>query len=214
GRGGVGRGVAWETKPQPIRAARIFSTGTVTPDDKAPVRDASGLFDVAVDRHNGNLYAVWQDTRFRGVEEVAFAMSTDGGVTWTAPVRINQTPANANHLRQHAFVPSVAVNDGGVLTVTYYDFRNDDLTGELTDHWAVFCSPATKNCANRASWGDEVRLTDTSFDILDAPIARGHFLGDYMGLATAGNDELPVFGIVDGLNQTSIFIRRILGPSS
>ena len=207
-------GATFQTKPRPIRAERIFSTGTVTPDDKAPVRDASILFDVAVDHHNGNLYAVWQDTRFRGVEEVAFAMSTDGGVSWTTPTRVNQTPANANVLRQQAFVPSVAVNDAGVVTVTYYDFRNDDSTGELTDHWAVFCSPATENCANRASWGDEVRLTDQSFDILDAPIARGHFLGDYMGLATAGNDELPVFGIADGPDQTIIFIRRILGPSS
>jgi hypothetical protein len=209
------QGATFQTKPQPIRAARIFSSGTVTPDDEAPVRDASILFDVAVDRNNGNLYAVWQDTRFRGVEEVAFAMSTDGGVSWTTPVRINQTPANAdNALRQQAFVPSVAVNDAGVVTVTYYDFRNDDTTGELTDHWAVFCSPATEDCDVRASWGDEVRLTDTSFDILDAPIARGHFLGDYMGLATSGNDELPVFGIPDGPDETSIFIRRILGPSS
>ncbi len=208
------QGATFQTKPQPIRAARIFSSGTVTPDDEAPVRDASILFDVAVDRTNGNLYAVWQDTRFRGVEEVAFAMSEDDGVSWTTPVRVNQTPAATNALRQQAFVPSVAVNDAGVLTVTYYDFRNDDLTGELTDHWAVFCNPAAKNCGLRASWGDEVQLTEDSFDILDAPIARGHFLGDYMGLATAGNDELPVFGIADGPDQTSIFIRRILGPSS
>src|SRR5262249_37351854 len=105
-------------------------------------------------------------------------------------------------------------NDGGVLTVTYYDFRNDDSTGELVDHWGEFCNPATKNCANAAGWGDEVRLTDRSFDILDAPVARGHFLGDYMGLATAGNDELPVCGIPAGWDEKSIFIRRILGPSS
>jgi hypothetical protein len=208
------KGATFQTKPQPIRAARIFSSGTVTPDDEAPVRDGSILFDVAVDRNNGNLYAVWQDTRFRGVEEVAFAMSTDDGVTWTTPIRVNQTPANAtNALRQQAFVPSVAVNDAGVLTVTYYDFRNDDPTGELTDHWAAFCSPPAEDCAVAANWGDEVRLTDDSFDILDAPIARGHFLGDYVGLATAGNDGLPVFGIADGPDQTSIFIRRILGPA-
>ena len=208
------KGATFRTKPQPIRAARILSNGTVTPDDQAPVRDASALFDVAVDRNNGNLYAVWQDARFRGVDEVAFAMSTDGGDTWTTPTRINQTPANANTLRQQAFVPSVAVNDAGVLTVTYYDFRNDGAAGELTDHWAVFCSPSAEDCSSAASWGDEVRLTDVSFNMLDAPVAGGHFLGDYMGLATAGNDGLPVFGIADDPDETSIFIRRILGPSS
>jgi hypothetical protein len=163
----------------PIRAARIFSTGTITPDTHAPVRDASILFDVAVNPMDGALYAVWQDTRFDGIEEVAFAMSTDGGMTWTTPIKVDKTPPNSNRLRQQAFIPSVAVNSGGMLVVTYYDFRNDNSSGELTDHWAVFCDPGASDCADPANWGDEVRLTNTSFDILDAPVARGHFLGDY-----------------------------------
>jgi hypothetical protein len=206
-------GATFETKPHPIRAERIFSSGTVTPDNRAPVRDASILFDVAVDPIDGTLYAVWQDTRFAGVEQVAFAMSTDGGSSWTTPIKISQTPDSTNALREQAFVPSVAVNSAGVIVVTYYDFRNDGAVGELTDHWAVFCDPSADDCADPTSWGDEVRLTDTSFNILNAPIARGHFLGDYMGLAAAGDDVLPVFGIADGVNQTSIYTRRIDLPA-
>ena len=45
-----------------------------------------------------------------------------------------------------------------------------------------------------ASWGDEPRLTNRSFDMLNAPIARGHFLGDYMGLVAANNVVHPLFG--------------------
>ena len=53
----------------------------------------------------------------------------------------------------------------------------------------------------------EVRLTDASFNFLDAPNARGYFLGDYQGLAAAGVDFLPVFCLPEG-----VFVRR-LSPS-
>ena len=93
--------------------------------------------------------------------------------------------------------------------MTYYDFRLDGASGELADYWAVSCS---SNCASTASWGNEQRLTAKSFDMLQAPVARGHFLGDYMGLATAGNDAIPVFGIATGSNLTDLVTRRISMP--
>ena len=202
-----------------IRAAQIFSlavanpVGTFTPDDNLPVRDAGILFDPAVDPHTGALYLVWQDDRFsrrNAVDQVAFSMSTNGGRTWTTPIKINKTPFNFNVKRQAAFIPTIAVNSAGVLVATYYDFRNDDLTGELTDQWAVFCDPQVRNCAKPASWGNEQRLTDTSFDIRDAPtVGAGEFLGDYMGSASASSDVHPAFGIADGSEQTSIFTRNI-----
>ena len=42
------KGTSWQPVRAPIRAARIFSNGVVTPDESIPVRDASILFDVAV----------------------------------------------------------------------------------------------------------------------------------------------------------------------
>ena len=45
--------------------------------------------------------------------------------------------------------------------------------------------------------------------MLDAPVARGHFLGDYMGLARAGDAVYPVFGVATGPNLTDLFTRRI-----
>jgi hypothetical protein len=57
----------------PSYAAVIATVlGVVTPDAQFLVRDASILFDVAVDSQNGNLYLVWQDVRFHGIDEVAF----------------------------------------------------------------------------------------------------------------------------------------------
>jgi len=203
------KGDTWAPKNKPIRAARIFSNGAVTPDNMVPVRDASILFDVAVDPVDGSLYAVWQDIRFSGLEEVAFAMSADGGYTWSTPIKINQTPPNAEHpLRTQAFLPSIAAADDGTLSVTYYDFRNDDSTGELADYFAVVCSGG---CSDPANWKNEVRLTDTSFDYLNAPDAGGLFLGDYEGLASDGLDFTPVFGIaLDSSDPASIFFRRVI----
>src|SRR4051812_11910163 len=201
-------GKTWEKRPTVAAVEEPF--GSVTPDKQEPIRDAVNLFDVAVDPESGNLYAVFEDSRFRGVNEVASLMSTDGGNTWSRLIRINQTPASANPLRQQAIIPSIEVGPGGVLVVTYYDFRNDNNTGELADYWAVFCDPKKTNCGVASNWGDEVRLTTKSFDYLDAPVARGHFLGDYMGLERAGNAVLPAFGIADGKNKTSIYTRRII----
>ena len=195
----------------PSYAAGIATVfGIVTPDSQELVRDASILFDTAVDPRNGKIYLVWQDVRFHGVDEVAFAMSTNGGQSWSTPVQINKTPPNANPLRQQVFVPSIEVGKGGKLVVTYYDFRFDTDDGrERADHWAVFCDPDDDDCRNPQNWGGERRLTTRSFDMLNAPEANGLFLGDYMGLVAAGNKVFPAFGIADGEDLTSIYTRSI-----
>jgi hypothetical protein len=194
------------------RYAAVIATvnGVVTPDTEELVRDGSILFDVAVDRRKGDLYLVWQDVRFNGVDEVAFAMSTDGGNRWSVPVKISKTPSNRNELREQVFVPSVEVAANGKLVVTYYDFRFDRDDGrEATDYWAVFCDPGRENCRQSANWGDEARLTNRSFNMLDAPIAGGYFLGDYMGLVAANNVVHPVFGEAVRPDVTNIYTRRL-----
>jgi hypothetical protein len=208
--------------PPPISrmntTANVLITGVFTPDRLFAVRDAALLFDVAVDPRSGNLYLVWQDKRFRPFtfegfslgDKVVFTMSTDGGLTWSLPILVSQTPRNANRFREQAFLPSVAVDGNGTIVVTYYDFRND-VPGprELSDHWAVSCRPAVADCAVASSWGEEVRLTDRSFNYYQAPVARGLFLGDYMGLAGAGPFVHALYGIADGVDRTTLLTRRL-----
>ena len=203
-------GQTWLPRGRPIRTNKILPLSTVTPDEEIGIRDGAVLFDVAVDPANGNLYAVWQDARFSGFEldEIAFSMSTDGGFNWTNPIKVNATPPNAeNPLRQQAFLPSVEVA-GGTVGVSYYDFRNDTDTGELADHFLIHCHGS---CGNPANWGDEVRVTDTSFDYEQAPIARELFLGDYVGLASDGTDFLSFFPQSSAADAASGFFRRV-GP--
>ena len=129
----------------------------------------------------GNLYAVWQDRRFTGAAKIALSMSTDGGLHWTAPIRIDQSPGNVQ-----AFTPQVHVASDGTVGVTYYDLENATASQPgLTDEFIVHCHSACANAANWAS-GGETRLSPKSFDMLTAPVAVGPFVGDYEGLTSSG----------------------------
>jgi hypothetical protein len=206
-----------ETWSQEIIVAKDLGRGALDPDTSKAIRAEGGIPEVAVDRHNGNLYVVWQDTRFSGVDEIALSRSTDGGLTWSAPIKVSQTPRSSVALNQQAFVPNIRVADDGTVAVTYYDFRNNDASpGVPTDYWIVHChQSATTSCANAANWGNEARLSDTSFDIEQAPAARGpvgYFLGEYEGLTSTGNTFRPVFVQVNNgnkSNRTDVFATTV-----
>jgi hypothetical protein len=182
--------------------------GITDPNTGATVRSGEPIFGVTADQH-GNLYAVWADGRFSDFthDDIAFAMSTNGGRTWSAPIKVNQTPTTIPAGDQQAFTPSVAVAANGVVAVTYYDFRNNTGgPGLLTDYWIAH---ADSNFTSPASWNQENRLTDTSFNLALAPrTSRGYFVGDYEGLVAAGNNFDALFAqAVSASDPASIFFR-------
>lgn len=182
------RGGRWLPAGRPVRIAKIIEAPVTDPDTSEPHRTAEVLFDVAADLNTGALYAVWQDRRFTGRSAIAFTMSTDGGSSWSAPVRIDKTPRTGT-ANDQAFLPSVDVAEDGTVGVTYYDFRNNTTGGGTsTDHWFLHCHAG---CSNAANWEEE--HVDGPFDARQAPFARGYFLGDYVGLDHAGNAFTPFF---------------------
>ena len=194
-----------------------WGTSVVDPKTGQIVSDPTNP-SFAVDRLNGNLYAIWEDGRFSNFQynDTAFAMSADGGLTWSVPIRVNRTPLDVPPANRQAFFPSIAVAEDGTIGVSYYDFRfNDANPGLPTDRWLVLCHPSSARPAiNPANWGSEVRLTDSSFN-MEAVVAKilnmkdRFFIGDYFGLATAGNDFVSVFIQPDHDNVTSAFFRRV-----
>jgi hypothetical protein len=181
-----------------------------------PIRAGDLIPEVAVDPSNGNLYAVWMDARFDGGlfitdhDNIAFTQSTDGGRTWSPPIKVNKTPTSEPNYDQQAFTPSVHVDADGTVTVTYYDFRNNTASPAAleTDYFAVSCESGSENCASPASWEEE-RITPVSFDIRKAPFARGYFLGDYMGLDHAGPAFAAMFGQAFAQNDASQYFSRL-----
>jgi len=161
-----------------------------------PIRTGDILFDVAVNRDDGALYAVVQDARFSGFryDTIALTRSTDGGATWSPLVRINPgSDAGARPDDRQAFTPAVHVGDDGTVTVTFYDFRNNSAADGIlaTDQWAVHCHASSEDCSQPASWDEETRVTPASFDMRQAPFARGYFTGDYEGLSFSRSDGDP-----------------------
>src|SRR5262249_17357003 len=128
-------GQTWQVEPTPVGDILPLGDTTLLPGARGVPNPDGGLgveaedwfFGVAADPANGNLYAVWQDARFSNSQYtgIAFSMSTDGGLTWSAPIKVNQTPEDIPAGNRQAILPSVAVNRDGVVAVTYYDRRNN-----------------------------------------------------------------------------------------
>lgn len=199
-------------KVDPIVIDKLGTVAIRDPETGDDVRTGDIIPDIAVDPGSGNLYAVWQDARFSGgaFDSIAFSRSTDGGFTWTPAIKVNATPTAIPDGNEQAFTPSVHVSADGTVGVTYYDFRNNttDETTLPTDYWIVHCHAA---CSSAASWGNEARLTDVSFDMRKAPNAGGFFTGDYAGLTAVGDDFGAFFSATHGSDPSSTFYRTA-GP--
>ena len=203
------QGATWTKKE--IVIDDFFRGIVVDPDDNQPVRTGDINPEVAVDPSTGTLYAVWQDSRFGPRSSVAFSQSLDGGLTWSPTIKVNKTPTDIPLGNQQAFTPMIKVAADGTIGVNYYDFRNNPSDPAVlgTDAFLVHCHPtAPAACANPANWGGEVRLTDATFDMADAPVARGFFTGDYEGLDVDGADFMPLWSMPQGADPSSVFVRR------
>jgi hypothetical protein len=205
------RGQTWT--PQPTHVASQQFVAVTDPDTGQPVASGVAYAPVAGNPSNGNLYAAWQDARFSGGQYngIVFSMSSDGGLTWSEPIQINQTPTDIDPGDQQAFLPTIQVAADGTVGVTYYDFRfNDPQPGLPTDYWFVHAHPEDPGgLTNPANWAQELRLTNRSFDLERAPNPRGYFVGDYEGLAAAGNSFLALFTQPHRRDPDNIFFRRL-----
>ncbi len=131
----------------------------------------------AADPHNGTLYLTWADER-NGDADILLVRSTDGGATWSAPVRVNDDPL---HRGKDQFQPQLAVAPNGMVSVMFFDRRNDP-NNFLID---VYLAQSTNG---GQSFHANARVTTVSWNPdLDAPIPSdgSHltFIGDYQGLA-------------------------------
>ena len=172
------KGLTWSL---PVVIAALQALGTRDPETGTPIRDGATLGSIAAGR-NGTLAVAWQDSRFSGGvrDGIAFSRSTDGGLTWSAPVRVNSVPT------VQALIPAVNVRSDGTIGVTYYVLRNNtnDPTTLPADYWLA-------RSTDGISW-IETHVSGP-FDLAIAPNAGGLFLGDYQALASIGNVFVPFF---------------------
>ncbi len=173
------RGATWSA---PIYIADLLAVGTRDPESGSSIREGSIIPSIAASP-SGDVYVVWQDSRFSGgaFDAIALSRSVDSGATWSTPIRANAV-ANVP-----AFTPSVHVNRDGVLGVSYYDIRNNTpAPALLTDAWLA------RSGDGGATWTEQ--RIDASFDLLTAPNANGFFVGDYQGLVSSDGMFVAFYG--------------------
>ena len=171
-------GTTWSA---PVTISSLTSVGVNDPQSGTRVRDGSGIPAMSLGP-GGVIYVAWQDSRFSSGQRdgIAMAQSSDGGLTWSAPVEVN-----ADHNVQ-AFTPTIHVRADGVIGVTYYDLRNDTASSALflADCWLVTSS-------------DGVNFKETHlsgpFDLNQAAHAEGLFLGDYQALTATASAFVPFY---------------------
>jgi hypothetical protein len=195
-------GSTW-TKPRVI--ADLRTAFVSDPNTGQAIRTGDIIPEPAIDPASGQLYVVWQDSRFTGghFDEVALSTSTNGGASWSAPIQVNtNTPSN-----RPGFTPMIHVSSDGTVGVSFYDFRN--LTTETatlpTDYWFV------SSTTHGASFGNEVHLAGP-FDMLTAPFAGGFFVGDYEGIDTSATSFVPFFvqaNSGNSANRTDVFTATV-----
>ncbi len=195
------KGATWSA---PIKIADELAVGTADPETGAPVRDGAIIAQLAIGPR-GRVVVVWQDARFSGgaVDGIALSQSSDGGLTWSAPVQVNRDPTVP------AFTPSVHIRNDGTIGVTYYDFRSNTVDPATlpTDYWLA-------RSRDGLTWR-ESRVSQ-AFDLAKAPVARGYFLGDYQGLVSLGPLFLPFYVKTtdDTANRNDVYLNFALNLAS
>jgi hypothetical protein len=190
-------GATWS---DPAVVARV-NREELTVGEERVVRSGSALPDVAVDATTGRLAVVWAERGARGRgREIRLAVSSDGGATWGDPAVVERGSDAP------AFTPMVEYDAGGTLGISYYDLRNDEPGND-----AVATDRFLATSDDDGDTWRERRLTDESFELLTAPDAGGLFLGDYVGLATAGELWISAHTVTTGrtVNRSELVVEVI-----
>ena len=183
-------------------------------------RSAGSIPDIAVNRTNGHIYVAFQNVdpglSFIGV---FMTMSKDGGDTWSPEILVGGGDAKANGNPSFAQLPAVHVADDGTVGVLFFDDRNDIACPDLTipnednpECFTVLPDDSVKAGPLSNDWFfktydkdlnflDERRVTEESFDLRQAPVARGYFPGDYVNCTSTDNDFVCAFSRPNNLGS-------------
>ena len=113
--------------------------------------------------------------------DIVLFKSTNGGASYTGPVRVNQDPGNGD---ADQFQPWLAVTPSGQVNVSYFDRRNDP-GNYFIDTWLSQSEDGGRTFTDH-------RVSQRMWDpAVNAPTSvSGKFIGDYQGLVA--DDEVAI----------------------
>ena len=162
-----------------------------------------------VDPSNGTLYAVYFDTSdidpgppIRWNVDLFFTKSVDRGESWSTPEVINQDGSPTGD----QFFPWIEVSRGGRLDIVWLDSRNVDQPDGGPGSTAMLDAYYMYSTDSGDTW-TEARLTPQSWSTDGVS-----FIGDYSGMAVAGNRVYPVYIQMDPGGDQNIYSNVIEFP--
>jgi hypothetical protein len=113
--------------------------------------------------------------------DIVLFKSTNGGRTYTGPVRVNQDAGNGD---ADQFQPWMAVTPSGQVNISFFD-RRDDPANYFIDTWLARSEDGGRTFTDR-------RVSQRMWDpAVNAPTSvSGKFIGDYQGLVA--DDEVAI----------------------
>jgi hypothetical protein len=153
----------------------------------------------AVDRSTGqtrgNVYALCSTGTANNLCDVMFARSTDGGQTWSPPVRLNTDPGAANSW--HWF-GTLAVAPNGRIDVCWNDTRNDpnNVLSELF---------YTYSLDGGLSWATNRAVSPSFNSLLGWPMQNK--IGDYMQIVSLDDAACIAYSATFNQEQDVYFLR-------
>ena len=123
--------------------------------------------------------------------DIVMFKSTNGGSSYTGPVRVNQDPKNGDG---DQFQPWMAITDGGQIDVSFFDRRNDPSNYFIDTYLARSNNHGRSFRDTRASSS----VWDPSINAPTSP--SGKFIGDYQGLAADDEVAIPFWNDTQAAN--------------
>jgi hypothetical protein len=205
-------GVTWSPFVEAATAGLIPTAGL--PNTR--FRDGIVQNFAASPTYGGHLYLTYEDwDSATGQFDVKFVQSTDGGLTWSEAVQVNDADTQTDQ-----FQPSVAAGAGGAVAIAFYDRRQacpSDSSVLPADRGRTnFCIDTSLQAykdsgAGAVAVGGNVRISQFTWDPEQPgqkvgglsqypcaghsdPCASGRgFIGDYFGLAISGTNVYGFF---------------------
>ncbi|MDX9905206.1 MAG: GEVED domain-containing protein [Bacteroidales bacterium] len=143
--------------------------------------------DISGGPYNGMIYIVWANTGVPGTNtgpdiDVYMIRSSDEGLTWSAPVKVNQDQPGQG--KEHYFPWITCDRVSGVISVVFYDDRNVS-----SDQCEVYVA---SSCNAGEIWED-YKVSDVAFTPAPIPGLAGGYMGDYLGITSGGNRVYPAW---------------------
>jgi hypothetical protein len=123
----------------------------------------------------GELETAYNCGSLHGVHgDILFSRSTDGGVTWSAPLKVNDDPPGHDQ-----YYPWMDVTPTGKIWIGWHDRRDD--TNNITHIWYM-----DRSTDGGLTFGTDLRVGN----FRSTPSS---FIGDYAGLAASATMVLPMW---------------------